>query len=95
MSKIGISEKPKIVDLTKKEITAETLTEARITCTIEEKVQKSFHFSTELRWFLKFLKILTDCVQFCCRICICIIFCIDIQPARWCSVTARTVYVGW
>ena len=42
MSKIGISEKPKIVDLTKKEITAETLTEARIMCTMEEKVQKMF-----------------------------------------------------
>ena len=39
MSKIGISDKPKIVDLTKKEVTAETLTEARITCTMEEKVR--------------------------------------------------------
>ena len=45
MSKIGISEKPKVVDLTKKEITAETLTEARITCTIEEKVQKKVFIS--------------------------------------------------
>ena len=42
MSQIGISEKPKIVDLTKKEITAETLTEARIICTVEEKVQQMF-----------------------------------------------------
>ena len=38
MSKIGVSDKPKVIDLTKKIGTAETLTEARITCTTDEKV---------------------------------------------------------
>ena len=41
MDRIGIAENPKVVDLTKKEVTAETLIEARITCTVEEKVNKS------------------------------------------------------
>ena len=43
MERIGISEKPKIVDLTKKDMTAETLTEARITCSVEDKVSRAIN----------------------------------------------------
>ena len=40
MSTIGIKEKPMVIDLTKKSATAETLTEARLLCTLDEKVGK-------------------------------------------------------
>jgi len=38
MKKIGLKERPKVIDLTRKLGTVETLTEARINCTVEEKV---------------------------------------------------------
>lgn len=38
MSRIQMREKPKVIDLTRKIGTVETLTEARINCTLEEKV---------------------------------------------------------
>ncbi len=47
MGRIGIAEKPKVVDLTKKAVTAETLTEARITCSLEDKVDKHHTLMTE------------------------------------------------
>ena len=38
MKHVGIKDKPKVVDITRKVGTAETLTEARINCTTDEKV---------------------------------------------------------
>ena len=38
MKRIRLKEKPKVIDLTRKVGTVETLTEARINCTVEEKV---------------------------------------------------------
>ena len=38
MKRIRLREKPKVVDITKKSGTVETLTEARINCTVDEKV---------------------------------------------------------
>lgn len=38
MSRIQMREKPKVIDITRKIGTVETLTEARINCTLEEKV---------------------------------------------------------
>ena len=40
MQSIGLKAKPKIIDLTRKVGTVETLTEARIHCSNEEKVKK-------------------------------------------------------
>ena len=39
MKNIGLKEKAKVIDLTRKVGTVETLTEARINCTKEEKVR--------------------------------------------------------
>ncbi|KAI3367736.1 hypothetical protein L3Q82_026574, partial [Scortum barcoo] len=44
MEKVGIKAKPKIVDLTRKEATAETLTETRIHCQKEEKDFYLYYF---------------------------------------------------
>ncbi|XP_044023530.1 ATP-dependent RNA helicase DDX24 [Siniperca chuatsi] len=44
MEKVGIKSKPKIVDLTRKEATAETLTETRIHCQKEEKDFYLYYF---------------------------------------------------
>ncbi|XP_070776241.1 ATP-dependent RNA helicase DDX24 [Enoplosus armatus] len=44
MEKVGIRSKPKIVDLTRKEATAETLTETRIHCQKEEKDFYLYYF---------------------------------------------------
>ena len=41
VEKIGLKDKPKVIDLSRKTGTVETLTEARINCTKEEKVQLS------------------------------------------------------
>ena len=38
MARIGIKEKPKVIDVTRQAGTAESLTEARINCTTAEKV---------------------------------------------------------
>lgn len=38
MKSIGLKDKPKVIDLTRKVGTVETLTEARINCSTEEKV---------------------------------------------------------
>ena len=38
MERIGLRHKPKVIDLSRKTGTVETLTEARINCTKEEKV---------------------------------------------------------
>ena len=38
MKNIGLKDKAKVIDLTRKAGTVETLTEARINCTMEEKV---------------------------------------------------------
>ena len=40
MRKMGLKYKPKVVDITRKVGTVETLTEAKINCTKEEKVNK-------------------------------------------------------
>lgn len=44
MEKVGIKSKPKIIDLTRKEATVETLTEARIHCQKEEKDFYLYYF---------------------------------------------------
>uniref|UniRef100_A0A665WPX6 ATP-dependent RNA helicase n=1 Tax=Echeneis naucrates TaxID=173247 RepID=A0A665WPX6_ECHNA len=44
MEKVGIKAKPKIIDLTRKEATAETLTETRIHCQKEEKDFYLYYF---------------------------------------------------
>lgn len=44
MEKVGIKSKPKIIDLTRKEATAETLTETRIHCQKEEKDLYLYYF---------------------------------------------------
>lgn len=44
MEKVGIKDKPKIIDLTRKEATVETLTETRINCTKEEKDLFLYYF---------------------------------------------------
>ncbi|KAJ8306548.1 hypothetical protein KUTeg_017093 [Tegillarca granosa] len=44
MKKIGLKDKPKVIDLTKKTGTVETLTEARINCTKEEKDLYLYYF---------------------------------------------------
>lgn len=44
MEKVGIKDKPKIVDLTRKEATVETLTETRIICSKEEKDFYLYYF---------------------------------------------------
>ncbi|XP_073683428.1 ATP-dependent RNA helicase DDX24 [Garra rufa] len=44
MEKVGVKDKPKIVDLTRKEATVETLTETRIICTKEEKDLFLYYF---------------------------------------------------
>ncbi|XP_046376898.2 ATP-dependent RNA helicase DDX24-like isoform X1 [Haliotis rufescens] len=44
MSTIGIKDRPKIIDLTTKAGTAETLTEARINCTVDEKDLYLYYF---------------------------------------------------
>ena len=48
MKNIGLKEKAKVIDLTRKMGTVETLTEARINCSKEQKVG-------ELTFYLKFL----------------------------------------
>lgn len=69
MKKIGLKDKPKVIDLTKKTGTVETLTEARINCTKEEKVrpnQKVFPPTKPTLSFyayLKFYDILTSTVN--------------------------------
>ncbi|XP_062581240.1 ATP-dependent RNA helicase DDX24-like isoform X2 [Saccostrea cucullata] len=47
MSKIQMREKPKVIDLTRKIGTVETLTEARINCTLEEKDLFLYYFLTQ------------------------------------------------
>ncbi|XP_061167758.1 ATP-dependent RNA helicase DDX24-like [Saccostrea echinata] len=47
MSKIQMREKPKVIDLTRKIGTVETLTEARINCTLEEKDLYLYYFLTQ------------------------------------------------
>lgn len=44
MAKVGITSKPKIIDLTRKEATVETLTETRIHCQKEEKDFYLYYF---------------------------------------------------
>ncbi|KAK2878254.1 hypothetical protein Q8A67_019045 [Cirrhinus molitorella] len=44
MEKVGVKDKPKIIDLTRKEATVETLTETRINCTKEEKDLFLYYF---------------------------------------------------
>ncbi|XP_073725916.1 ATP-dependent RNA helicase DDX24 isoform X2 [Misgurnus anguillicaudatus] len=44
MEKVGIKDKPKVIDLTRKEATVETLTETRINCTKEEKDYYLYYF---------------------------------------------------
>ncbi|XP_067677240.1 ATP-dependent RNA helicase DDX24-like [Haliotis asinina] len=44
MSTIGIKDRPKIIDLTTRTGTAETLTEARINCTVDEKDLYLYYF---------------------------------------------------
>ncbi|XP_051579156.1 ATP-dependent RNA helicase DDX24 [Myxocyprinus asiaticus] len=44
MEKVGIKDKPKIIDLTRREATVETLTETRINCTKEEKDLYLYYF---------------------------------------------------
>jgi ATP-dependent RNA helicase DDX24/MAK5 len=46
ISAVGISAKPKIIDLTKKLGTAQTLTEARVNCSLEEKDLYLYYFLT-------------------------------------------------
>ena len=64
ISAVGMNAKPKIIDLTKKLGLAETLTEARVNCSLEEKVcclidsSKSNYFFSSIVF----------------RICICITF---------------------
>ena len=45
---VGMNSKPKIIDLTKKFGTAETLTEARVNCALEEKVRSLVRFISSL-----------------------------------------------
>ena len=40
--KLGIQDKPKVIDLTRKEATVDTLTEARIDCQRSEKVSAKY-----------------------------------------------------
>lgn len=47
MSRIQMREKPKVIDITRKIGTVETLTEARINCTLEEKVT---HWTSVWGW---------------------------------------------
>jgi hypothetical protein len=51
ISAVGINAKPKIIDLTKQFGTAETLTEARVNCPLDEKVCYTNHFSL---FFIRF-----------------------------------------
>ncbi|ROL46599.1 ATP-dependent RNA helicase DDX24 [Anabarilius grahami] len=44
MEKVGIKDKPKVIDLTRKEATVETLTETRINCTKEDKDLFLYYF---------------------------------------------------
>uniref|UniRef100_A0A671QXA2 ATP-dependent RNA helicase n=1 Tax=Sinocyclocheilus anshuiensis TaxID=1608454 RepID=A0A671QXA2_9TELE len=44
MEKVGIKDKPKVIDLTRKQATVETLTETRINCTKEEKDLFLYYF---------------------------------------------------
>uniref|UniRef100_A0ACB8G612 Uncharacterized protein n=1 Tax=Sphaerodactylus townsendi TaxID=933632 RepID=A0ACB8G612_9SAUR len=44
MQKVGIKNKPKVIDLTRKEATVETLTETRIHCNVEEKDYYLYYF---------------------------------------------------
>lgn len=44
MEKVGIKGKPKVIDLTRKEATVETLTETRIHCDKEEKDYYLYYF---------------------------------------------------
>ncbi|XP_060117828.1 ATP-dependent RNA helicase DDX24 [Heteronotia binoei] len=44
MQKVGIKSKPKVIDLTRKEATVETLTETRIHCDMEEKDYYLYYF---------------------------------------------------
>lgn len=44
MEKVGIKGKPKVIDLTRREATVETLTETRINCTKEEKDLFLYYF---------------------------------------------------
>ncbi|XP_056018643.1 ATP-dependent RNA helicase DDX24-like isoform X2 [Ostrea edulis] len=47
MNRIQMREKPKVIDLTRKIGTVETLTEARINCTLEEKDLYLYYFLTQ------------------------------------------------
>lgn len=44
MEKVGIKDKPKVIDLTRKQATVETLTETRISCSKEEKDLLLYYF---------------------------------------------------
>lgn len=55
MEKVGLRSHPCVIDLTQQHVTAETLTETRITCTEEEKVWIYFNNkwcsrSTKIQW---------------------------------------------
>ncbi|KAG5267874.1 hypothetical protein AALO_G00226900 [Alosa alosa] len=47
MQKVGIKDKPKVIDLTRKEATVETLTETRIHCEKEEKDLYLYYFLSQ------------------------------------------------
>ena len=49
MKNIGLKEKAKVIDLTRKVGTVETLTEARINCAKEEKVRLCLYMSCIMR----------------------------------------------
>lgn len=44
MERVGMKDKPKVIDLTRKEATVETLTESRINCTKEDKDLFLYYF---------------------------------------------------
>lgn len=47
MQRVGIKDKPKVIDLTRKEATVETLTETRIHCEKEEKDLYLYYFLSQ------------------------------------------------
>ncbi len=44
MEKVGVKDKPKVIDLTRKQATVETLTETRISCSKDEKDLLLYYF---------------------------------------------------
>ncbi|KAM4689990.1 ATP-dependent RNA helicase DDX24 [Rhinophrynus dorsalis] len=68
MEKIGMKGKPKIIDLTRKQATVETLTETRINCTSDEKDFYLYYFLLQYQGRTMVFANSIDCIKRLCSL---------------------------